>query len=89
MYNRLQAGPLGALQVDDKYFRLGYGSLVCKAMAKKLANMNMDTIAFTDTNNLSAQSMLKKIGFKIIDDGYWLKTVPTIPFEWTDSDEDD
>lgn len=69
--------------------RKGYGSLVCKSMAKKLADMDMDTTALVGHQNKSSQEMFKKIGFQSIGNAYWLRTRPLIPFEWSDDDDED
>lgn len=83
---RLQAGPLGALQVRDKFMRKGIGSLVALAMCKILANMNLDTFALVGVQNIASQKMFVKLGFKHTDDAYWLRTYPTDEkFEWRDN----
>lgn len=73
---RLQAGPLGALQVDEKFKRKGLGTLVAKAMAMKLADMDQDTFALVGTQNLASRAMFEKIGFINQDYCYWLRTYP-------------
>lgn len=82
---RLQAGPLGALQVRKKYMRRGFGSLVALAMCKILANSDMDTFALVGVQNFASQNMFVKLGFKHTDDVYWLRTFPADEkFEWCD-----
>lgn len=86
---RLQAGSLGALQVRQKFFRKGLGSLVVTAMCKILANSEMDTFALVGTQNAASQNLFKKLGFNYADDAFWLRTFPTTPFEqnlkWSDN----
>ena len=83
---RLQAGPLGALQVRDNYKRRGIGSLVTLAMCKILANSDFDTFALVGENNFASQNMFKRLGFKHTDDVFWLRTYPTDEnFEWSDN----
>ncbi|XP_055712124.1 uncharacterized protein LOC129807107 [Phlebotomus papatasi] len=82
----LQAGALGALQVDEEYQRRGLGSLVTKAMIRKLCDMGRDTFAFVNVDNTPSRGMLEKLGFIEIDSVYWLRTLPTDPTipPWTD-----
>lgn len=82
---RLQAGPLGALQVDENYKRRGLGTLVAKAMAVKLADMDQDTFALVNTTNQPSRTMFEKIGFKLADYCYWLRTFPNT---WSGDEED-
>jgi ribosomal protein S18 acetylase RimI-like enzyme len=82
---RLQAGPLGALQVREKFMRRGIGSLVTIAMCKILANEGLDTFALVGTQNIASQTMFSRLGFERKDDAYWLRTLPLDEkFEWSD-----
>lgn len=81
---RLQAGPLGAVQVDEGHLKKGLGSLVTRAMAKLLADMDLDTFALVGAENTPSQKLFEKLGFKIVDHVYWLRTLPIVPFEWKD-----
>lgn len=81
---RLQAGPLGALQVLPSQYRKGLGSVVTKNMCKQLAAIGHDTFAFVNATNIPSKTMFEKLGFKHIDTGYWLRTFPTFDFHWTD-----
>lgn len=82
---RLQAGPLGALQVRKQFMRRGLGSLVALAMCKILANNDMDTFALVGVQNFASQNMFAKLGFRHTDDCYWLRTFPHDPmYEWRD-----
>lgn len=84
---QLQAGPLGALQVAEKFKRRGIGSLVALAMCKILANNDKDTFALVGNNNFASQNMFLKLGFKHTDDAFWLRTFPIDEkFEWRDED---
>lgn len=71
---RLQAGSLGALQVREKFKRRGIGSILILAMCKILANSELDTFALVGKRNLESRNMFIKLGFKHIDDCFWLKT---------------
>jgi FR47-like protein len=85
---RLQAGPLGALQVSKKFMRRGIGSLVALAMCKILANNDNDTFALVGEKNFASQNMFVKLGFKKLDDAFWLRTFPIDEtFEWSDDDD--
>lgn len=82
---RLQAGPLGALQVREKFKRRGIGSLLVMAMCKMLANSDLDTFALVGVDNVASRKMFSKLGFKYADDAYWLRTYPLDEkFEWID-----
>lgn len=82
---RLQAGSLGALQVRKKFMRKGIGSLVALAMCKILANNDMDTFALVGPQNIAAQKMFNRLGFKHLDDAYCLRTYPyDETYEWKD-----
>jgi GNAT superfamily N-acetyltransferase len=82
---RLQAGPLGALQVDEKFKRQGLGTLVTKAMIKQLADLGQDTFALVGKDNEPSKKMFENIGFENIDDVYWLRTFSrTGGIEWED-----
>lgn len=84
---RLQAGPLGALQVSKKFMRRGIGSLVTLAMCKILANNDMDTFALVGDKNFASQNMFTKLGFKHIDEAFWLRTSPKDEnLKWCDDD---
>lgn len=84
---QLQAGPLGALQVGEKFKRRGIGSLVTLAMCKILANSDKDTFALVGNHNIASQNMFLKLGFKHTDDAFWLRTFPLDEkFEWRDDD---
>ncbi|XP_058818039.1 uncharacterized protein LOC131681315 [Topomyia yanbarensis] len=81
---RLQAGPLGALQVDEKHLKKGYGTIVTVAMANKLAAMQQDCFALVSSGNIPSKRMFEKLGFRHTDFAYWLRTYPTEPFQWID-----
>ncbi|XP_055550857.1 uncharacterized protein LOC129733217 isoform X2 [Wyeomyia smithii] len=81
---RLQAGALGALQVDEKHLKKGYGTIVTIEMAKKLASINEDCFALVNSANIPSKRMFEKLGFRHSDYAYWLRTYPTEPFQWTD-----
>ena len=82
---RLQAGPLGALQVREKFKRRGIGSVLTLAMCKILNNNDMDTFALVNPTNFPSQNMFVKLGFKQTDDAYWVRNYPLDDtFKWTD-----
>lgn len=78
---------LGAIHVDQNYMGKGYGTLVCRAIAKKLGEMGEDVFATVRPANVPSNKMFSKIGFKVVDMTCWLRTIPTIPFEWNDDDD--
>lgn len=76
---RFAAGPLGVLQVDDEYRGRGYGTLVCKAMTKKLGEAGDDVFGCVFEANTPSRKMFENCGFKIVDKVHWIQTYP---FEW-------
>lgn len=87
---KLQCGALGALQVRKKFMRKGIGSICVLAMCKILANSNLDVFALVNAENFNTQNMFVKLGFKHIDDAYWLRTFPTNgnkEIKWNDHEE--
>lgn len=81
---RLQAGPHGVMQVLDTHMRRGLGSLVLKALARKLAEMGLDSCACVGADNLASIGTFEKAGFVVIDDAYWMRNIATDPVEWSD-----
>ncbi|GAB0099334.1 glycine-N-acyltransferase-like protein 3 isoform X1 [Sergentomyia squamirostris] len=82
----LKSGTLGALQVEQDCRRRGLGTLIAKAMIRKLTDLRMDTFAFVNVGNVPSRRMFENLGFIQIDYVYWLQTLPTdsnIP-SWTD-----
>uniref|UniRef100_A0A182WFH2 N-acetyltransferase domain-containing protein n=1 Tax=Anopheles minimus TaxID=112268 RepID=A0A182WFH2_9DIPT len=74
---RLQAGPLGALQVDMGYLRRGFGTVVAIATAKQIADLGHDCFALVNANNVPSRTMFERIGFKHRGEAYWIRTIPT------------
>lgn len=85
LYNfRFQAGPLGALQVAEEFLGQGFGTLICKAITKKIGEMGEDVYACVGVENLPSIKTFERCGFKVIDYAYWFRTYPTVPFVWSD-----
>lgn len=58
-------GSLAILQVDDNHLRKGYGSLMAKAMSKKIAEeFEIDVTTLIARTNSNSQKMFAKLGFK-------------------------
>lgn len=69
---RYDNGAIGVLQVDSKQRRKGYGTVMAKAMAKKIAEeSDMDVTAQIHHLNETSISMFKKIGFKELTPHTW------------------
>ncbi|KFB49109.1 AGAP008627-PA-like protein [Anopheles sinensis] len=64
---RLQAGPLGALQVDPKYLRRGFGTIVTVAVAKQIAALGQDCFALVNATNVPSRKMFERIMAKTAD----------------------
>lgn len=84
MFCRLQAGPLGALQVDEKHLNRGLGTLIGAAISKKVGEMGHDCCGCVNEDNAPSRVLFSKLGYKVIANAYWLRTLPTVPFEWQD-----
>lgn len=57
-------GGFGVLQVPDNHKRKGYGSLIIKIFAKKIAEEDgYDITAFILRENTASQNMFAKLGF--------------------------
>jgi RimJ/RimL family protein N-acetyltransferase len=62
-----------ALQVDADHLRKGYGTLVTKAITKKIAEQcDADVITNIVTQNSKSKALFKKAGFKDIDTNSWI-----------------
>lgn len=83
---RLQAGPLGALQVDNQFLRRGYGVLILKAITRKIGELGEDVYSCVGLENLPSIRTFEKVGFKVVDSTFWLRTKPTIPFTWNENE---
>ncbi|EDW64939.1 uncharacterized protein [Drosophila virilis] len=82
---RLQGGFLGALQVRSTHKRRGFGSLVAKEMARRIAALGQDVMALVNPENQASNGMFDKLGFKVIDQCVWLRTEPVAgEFTWPD-----
>lgn len=69
----LEVAALGALQVDANYLRRGFGSLITKALSKKIAiERDYDITAHIVFNNTNSLNMFQKLGFKEIDSNFWI-----------------
>lgn len=71
--------------MDANYKRQGLGSTICRVMAKKLADLDMDSYACVNKNNVPSIKMFEKIGFRHVDDVHWIMTYSTEMFTWHDN----
>lgn len=74
--------------MNSQHLGKGYGSIVCRAMTKKLGDLGQDVFACIGEHNTPSIRTFVNAGYKAIDTTCWLRTCPTIPFQWTD-DEDE
>lgn len=58
----LPDGFIGILQTDAEWYSHGFGSLVVKAVAKKVAEMGQDIYATINEKNYASQSLFEKLG---------------------------
>lgn len=82
--SRAQTGALANVQVDSNYKQRGLGTLVTKAMTKKLSELDMDTYAVVGDENVASICVFKKIGFKAVESCYYLSTYSLGAFDWID-----
>lgn len=75
---RLESGLLGVLQTEEKYYGHGYGSLVTKYVAKKVAEFGFDVYAEVAEDNKPSRSLFNKLGFESVGEVHWILTKATI-----------
>lgn len=67
--------------------RQGLGSLITRAISSKIAKQGHDVTALVNKNNTASCGMFERLGFKVIDTAYWLRTFPTKKgFSWPDGE---
>lgn len=79
---------MGAIQVDSQHLGKGYGTIICRAMTKKLGDLGEDAFACVGEHNTPSNRMFSSAGFKVTDKAHWLRTRPTVPFQWTDDENE-
>lgn len=66
-------GSLGLLQVEEKYFRRGYGALVAKEISRLIAKNGYDITSNIVVGNDKSVNLFEKIGYKKFDDTpHWI-----------------
>lgn len=55
-------GLIGILQTDENHLRHGYGSLVSKAIARKIADIGQDVYCAIHEENIASRSVYDKFG---------------------------
>lgn len=73
---RLETGDLALLQVEEKHFRKGFGTLATVELCRVFACLGYDCAATILPHNLKSQSLFGKLGFNRIYDTYWIWTGP-------------
>lgn len=71
------------MQVKENHKRRGLGTLVTAAIARYIAEQGDDVMALVDKDNRASRGIFDKLGFKVVDNCYWLRTFPTIDVERT------
>lgn len=79
---RLPTGLLLALQTDENHLGHGYGSLVARAMSKKIAEMGHDVYAGVFEVNTPSRALFTKLGFKVTGQFHW----PCTNIHWTNDE---
>lgn len=67
-HSSLPDGPLGPLQVDEKYAGRGFGRVVCKETLRQIALLGNDNVAVIYEWNAPSRAIFKKLGFQLQDD---------------------
>ncbi|XP_044736196.1 uncharacterized protein LOC123298299 [Chrysoperla carnea] len=70
-------GSLAILQTDENYKRRGYAKIVTKALCKKFAENNMDSLSFITLGNTPSETLFEGLGFKIVDYLCWVGMKPS------------
>lgn len=81
---RFQAGPIGALQVAEKFQRNGYGKVIGAAITRQIGALGHDVYACVGLENEPSKRLFQSLGFSIVDRTFWLRTDPIVPFQWND-----
>lgn len=64
-----------ALQTDKEHLGHGYGTLVKKALSKKIAEAGWDVYTTARETNVVARRLFEKLGFEELKSmKYWLRT---------------
>ncbi|KAH8413096.1 hypothetical protein KR009_007918 [Drosophila setifemur] len=80
-------GLLAALQVKESHKRRGFGALIVKEFARRLALQGQDTTAEVDKENQASGALFKKLGFRVVEQCRWLVTeAPNGDFQWPDGE---
>lgn len=79
----LPIGLLGGLKTDEQYYGHGYGSLVTRALSRKIAELGDDVYSAIYLDNIPSHSLFKKLGFKPVGKVYFIQT----KISWSKADE--
>lgn len=71
------------MQTDERFYGKGYGTLVVKAISRKIAEIGHDIYAGVFEKNTPSRILFDRLGFKPIGDVHWIVTKIT----WTSDDE--
>lgn len=63
---------IGALTTIEKAQKKGFGEIITRYTAKKIAEMGYIPHAYINKKNLKAQNLFKKLCFKKISDSNWI-----------------
>lgn len=73
---RYDNGALGILQTDANYLRKGLGSVVVKALSKKISEeFQCDNIALVVQENAKSMNLFTKLGFRKIGSHTWYNLI--------------
>ncbi|EDW64938.1 uncharacterized protein [Drosophila virilis] len=84
---RTQDGLLATLHVQNAYKRRGFGSLIVRALARRIADLGDDVTAEIYAENIPSVNMFNKLGFRVIDQCHWLNIAPAAgSFTWPEGE---
>lgn len=63
-----------SLQTHESYQKQGLGTLVSKALAKRVAELGHDSYTTIFDDNIASQNLVEKIGFQAKGKVYLLRT---------------
>lgn len=67
-------GLIAILQTDEQYLGHGYGSLVVKAIAKKIAQLGHSSYSAVNEKNSASRALFSRVGFIPIGHVYCIVT---------------
>lgn len=67
---------MGGLHVVDAYKRRGFGTLLVKALSRRIADAGDVVAGEVENENRASKAMLTNLGFQMIDTIHWFVVQP-------------